>query len=267
MTFAFLSGLIRTGIFSLQLIPTLYAVPVMVLAIACIFASSRLSRFDPDPRYAAWLRFGGLVLSGLAMALALARPPGSALYSGNTLAAALMGLAVYATLLWKARQPAYLYFAFGALFVAYFGVFYFAKDLMQSVERAVAEAAGYDRKLPQAFKSINGLVFSPLLAVLSLYFRRTWGDVKLARHCHYLGVPFAIGACLFSTLEPKAAAICLSGYSLLFALGAGAFSAPRVIYLATASLAGAVISDQPSCTEPLSPIRHSVAQSCHSSSC
>ncbi len=71
LTFAFLSGLIRSGVFMLAVAPTLYAVPAMMLAVACVHAAGRLHRFDPDPKHAAWMKFGGLTLSGLAFALAL----------------------------------------------------------------------------------------------------------------------------------------------------------------------------------------------------
>lgn len=240
LAFATITGLIRTGVFALDLVPTLYAVPVMVLAVACVAAASGLSRFDPDERHQAWLRFAGLVLSGLSIALALARPPAVLpLYSGNTLAAALFGLGLYAALLRKERQPAYLYFGFGALVVAYFGVFYFAKDLMHAVEEAARRRMGYEKKLPEAFRAINGLVFSPLLAGLSIRFRRSWGDARLARHCHYLGVPLSVAACVLSGFEPKAGLICLPGYAVLYAVAVRVFAAPRVIYLATAALAGA----------------------------
>ncbi len=240
LAFAFVSGLIRTGNFALGLAPTLYALPVMTAALACAGTSARLDRFDSDAKRKTWIRFAGLVLSGLAFAAALARPPGpSALYSGNTLATALIGLLLYAALLRAERLPPYLYFSFGALLVAYFGAFYFAKDLMHAVEEAVRKAAGYEKKLPEPFRAINGLVFSPLLAGLSIYFRRVWNDDRLARHCHYLGVPFSIAVCIFSGFEPKAGLICLSGYAVLYAIAARVFSEPRVIYLAAAATAGA----------------------------
>jgi hypothetical protein len=111
---------------------------------------------------------------------------------------------------------------------------------MRLVEEAVRRALGYQDRLPLAFAAVGGLVLSPLLAGLSILFRRYWGDARLARHCHYLGVPFAVGACLLSAFEPRAAVICLSGYAALFALAVAVFAAPEVIYLATATLAGAV---------------------------
>jgi hypothetical protein len=239
LTFALVTGLVRTGVFALGLTPTLYAVPVMVLAVGCVHAAGRVDRFDHDPRHEAWLRFAGLSLSGLGFALALARPEG-AVYSGSTLAAALMGLGLYSVRLRRERHPSYIYFAFGALFVAYFGAFYFTRDLIASVEHAARQALGYSHKLPLAFKAINGLVLSPVLAAFALYFRRSWSDERLSRHCHYLGVPFAIGACIWSGFEAKAAVIVLSGYALLFAAAVPIFAAPAVLYLATAALAGAV---------------------------
>ena len=100
------------------------------------------------------------------------------------------------TLLRSERRPAYLYIAFGALVVSYFGAFYFAKDFMHAVEQAASRELGY-KKLPAPFKAINGLVFSPILAALSIYFRKVWRDERLARHCHYLGVPFDLSRVIF----------------------------------------------------------------------
>ena len=243
LAFAFLTGLVRTGVFALELIPTFYAIPAMLTAVACVRTSRAMALFDPDPQRIAWMRFAGLLVSGLAFALALARPPEpSALVSGNTFFAAIFGLALYMGLLWKERVPAYLYFAFGAMFLAYFGAFYFVRDLAKVVEEAVKSGLGYGekQKLPQAFKAINGLVFNPILAALSLFFIRKWDDKRLARHCHYIGVPFSIAACLFSGFEPKAALICLSGYAVLYTVAVWLFTTPWLIYLATAACAGAV---------------------------
>lgn len=235
--FTFLTGVIRTGVFSLEPHPTLYALPVMAVALASVHTARRLGRFDPEPKRAAWLLFGGLVLSGVAFALALARPAGP-IYSGNTLATALIGLILYALLLWWERHPSYLYLAFGALFLAYFGTYDFTKDLIQVVEQAASHALGY-AKLPAPFRAINGLVFNSVLAMLSVYFRRRWNDPRLALHCHYLGLPLSIAACVFSAFEPKAALICMFGYAAFYTWAAWFFEAPKVIYLATAALTGA----------------------------
>jgi tetratricopeptide (TPR) repeat protein len=245
LTFAFLTGLFRTGVFGMELTPALYAVPVMLTGAACVHTARRLVRFDPDPRREAWMRFGGLVLSGLAFAMAMARPPGPApLFSANTLATSLIGLILYAVMLWTLREPAYLYFGFGALVLASLGGRSLAHDLgfglLRALEEMVRRALGYDRELPLPFLSIIGLVFSPVLAALSIFFRRVWRDDRLARHCHYLGVPFSVGACVLSGFEPKAAVICLSGYAVLYALAVRVFAAPQVTYLSTAALAGAV---------------------------
>src|SRR5205823_6315485 len=188
------------------------------------------------------MRFGGFVLSALALAMALARPPGpSALHSGNTLATALLGLALYASALRAYRQPAYLYFAFGALFLGYFGAFYFMVDLVRSVEEAARQALGYRQKLPFPFKALNGLAFNVVLGLLALHFSKRWKDERLARHCHYLGVPFSIAACLLSTLETKAAVLCLSSYAVLYAAAVPIFHQPLLIYLACSMLAGALL--------------------------
>ena len=73
--FAFLACTIRIGAYAMRLEPALYAVPVMLGAIAAVNASRRLAPYDPDSRRLALIRFGGYVLSGLGFALALS-PPG-----------------------------------------------------------------------------------------------------------------------------------------------------------------------------------------------
>ena len=237
--FAFLAGVLRTGAVVLQLPPALYAIPAMLLAIAGVSTARAIGPLEKDRRRPLMFQQGGLVFSALAFALALARPPGvSALFSGNTLAVAVLGLALYATSLRATRLPAYLYAGFAALFLAYFGAFYFAKDLVHSVEEAARRAMGYDRPLPAAFKAINGLLFSVGLAGLARFFARRWSDDRLSRHCHYIGLPMSIAACVFSGLEPMAALICLGGYAILYAIGARLYSEPRLIYLACAAMAG-----------------------------
>ncbi|MFO0907289.1 MAG: hypothetical protein U0794_02825 [Isosphaeraceae bacterium] len=241
LSFAYLTGIIRTGGFILHLPPYLYAMPTMFGAVAGVVTATNLARFDKSSRRATWLRFAGLTLAGLGLALALAQPPvRSALASGNTLAAALVALALFTSLLVRERHPAFLYVAFGTLVIVYFGAFYFVRDLVHAMEEVARQALGYSRPLPQAFKAINGLVFNVVLAVLALVFRRVWDDRRLARHCHYLGLPVSIACCLLSMIEPKAAAICLPGYAILYAIGVAVFRQPRLIYLAAAALAGGI---------------------------
>ncbi|WP_074317585.1 tetratricopeptide repeat protein [Singulisphaera sp. GP187] len=243
LTFAFLSGLLRTAAaIKPELHPCLFAVPVMLTAIAFVHTAYHQVRYEKDRRRILLMRFGGLILSALAFALALSRPPGlSALYSGNILATALLGLGLYGALLRVYRQPAYLYFAFGSLFLGYFGAFYFMVDLVHSVEEVARQALGYRQKLPFPFKALNGLGFNALLALLAVRFARRWQDERLARHCHYLGIPFAIAACVLSAFEPKAAVLCMSGYTILFTIAIPLFAAPRVVYLACSTLAGALL--------------------------
>lgn len=244
LTFAFLSGLLRTAaVMKPSLHPCLFAVPLMLTAISIVHTAYSQARVEKDRRRILLMRFGGLILSALAFSLALSRPPEvSALYSGNIVATALLGLALYGGLLQVERQPAYLYFAFGALFLGYFGVFYFVVDLVHAVEDLARQALGYRQKLPFPFKALNGLVFNGLLALLALRFSRRWNDERLARHCHYLGVPFSIAACLLSAFEPKAAVLCMSGYAILYAIAIPLFREPRVVYLACSALAGALLS-------------------------
>ena len=77
------------------------------------------------------------------------------------------------------------------------------------------------------------------LAWLSLWFVKHWDDRRLARHCHYIGLPLSIAACVWSGFEPLAALICLSGYAILYLLAIWVFAAPWVTYLAAAAVAGA----------------------------
>src|SRR5207245_935774 len=117
----------------------------------------------------------GQVLAAVAFALALSRPPEpSALFSGNTLATALLGLALFATSLGVYRRPAYLYCAFAALFVAYFGAGYFIGDVVAAIEDTARRALGYEHQLPTPFKSLNAIVFNLILALLALQFARRW---------------------------------------------------------------------------------------------
>ena len=238
--FAFLSGVARTGAAVLHLNAPLYAIPALLASVAAVSTARAIAPIEKDRRLVLLFQQGGLTLSALAFALALARPPGpSALFSGNTLAVAVLGLALYATSLRATRQPAFLYAGFGALVVAYFGAFYFASDLVHSVEEAARRAMGYDRKLPLPFKAINGLAFNVGLAWLSGFFRRKWSDDRLARHCHAIGLPLSVAACVLSGFEPKAAVICLGGYAVLYAVAARIFAEPRLIYLACSATAGA----------------------------
>ena len=240
LAFAYLSGVLRTGAAVLQLAPSLYAIPAILAAIAGVSTARAIEPIEKVRKHVLLFLQGGLVLSSLAFALALARPlEASALHSGDTLAVAVLGLALYATSLRATRKPVYLYCGFAALFLAYFGAFDFAKDLVRSVEEAARQAMGYDRPLPAPFRAINGLAFNAGLALLSRFFAREWSDDRLAWHCHAIGLPLSVAACVFSGFEPKAALICMGGYAALYAAGTRMFAEPRLIYLACAASAGA----------------------------
>ncbi|HEV3122895.1 MAG TPA: tetratricopeptide repeat protein, partial [Isosphaeraceae bacterium] len=243
LTYAFLFFAYRSGVFVLRLIPRvppLMAIPTMFAGMAAVRTARTLPRFDKDPRRILMLRLGGIVLAGLAFALALARSPApNALLSGNTLATAVLGFCLFATLMWLERQPQYLYLSFGALVVAYFGGYYFLRDLMEQVMLLLGHALGYRGRLPEPFKAINAIVFNLGLVWLWLFFRRRHEE-RLARHCHYIGLPLSIVACLISSLEPKAAVICMSAYVVLYALGTWFFAQPMLLYLCCAAAAGAV---------------------------
>ncbi|MDR3637438.1 MAG: tetratricopeptide repeat protein [Isosphaeraceae bacterium] len=241
LSLAFLSGAIRTGVYVLRPVaPCLFAVPVMLLAMACVHTAHHLGRFEKDVRHPRLLRFGGTLLAILAFALALSRPPGaSVLLSGNTLGTAVLGLVLFATMLRAYRQPAFLYLGFASLFVGYFGAYDFLVELLRAVEEVVSNALGYRHKLPLPFKSLNGLVFNTVLAGLSLAFANRWRDLRLARHCHWLGLPLSVAACILSGFEPKAGVLCLSGYTILYTCAAPLFCEPRLLYPACAAFIGA----------------------------
>ena len=124
--FALVACLVRTGGYALRLEPALYAVPLMVVALAAVHAARRLAPDEPDARRLALLRFGGYVLSGLAFALDFSQPPASsAVFSANTLAVSILGLALYASSLSIERHPAFLYMAIGAIVAGRVGAQYF----------------------------------------------------------------------------------------------------------------------------------------------
>ena len=78
-----------------------------------------------------------------------------------------------------------------------------------------------------------------MLAALAVWFTRGWKDRRLARHCHYLGLPLSLAACAWSTFEPRAACICLSAYAILYLLAVWLFAAPQITYLGVAAITGA----------------------------
>jgi tetratricopeptide (TPR) repeat protein len=239
--FAGLACLIRIGVHVLNLEPAYYGVPVMLAAIACVRTARKLAPYEPDAQRIALIELGGYALSGLAFALSLSSPPiHSAVFSGNTIVVSLLGFSLYVVSLREKRHPVFLYLAIGAIVAARVGAHYFLADRIRMVIEFVRQALGYQDALPWAFLSILGLVVNPVLALLSVWFSRAWKDDRLAKHCHYIGVPLAIAACIFSGLEPLAGAICLSGYAILFALAVGIFAAPAVTFLTIFALTGAV---------------------------
>ena len=212
----------------------------MFIALACVHGARWLSAYEPDARQLALMRLGGHVLAGLAFAMALTRPPEpSALFSGNTLATALLGLLLFGGSLRAERLPAYLYLSFAAVFLGYFGAYYFVRDLLLPIEGPARHALIWVGRLPGPYRAINGLAFNLFLGMLALGLSRRWKNERLASHCHYLGLPFSLAACAYSGFEPRAAVICLSGYAVLDLLATRVFAEPRVQYLAIGSLAAA----------------------------
>ena len=63
--------------------------------------------------------------------------------------------------------------------LCYFGSYDFLRDLISSIETSAAAALGYNKKLPLAYRAINGLVFNSLLIILARYFKNIWQDKRL----------------------------------------------------------------------------------------
>ena len=238
--FALFSCLIRAGAYVLRLDAALYALPAMLGAISVVVACRRLAPFEPDKKRLALYELGGYSLSALAFALAFSSHYGtSASFSANIVAVSALGVALYSVALWNNRHPAFLYFALGSYLSIRVGLWYFVAERFHALEAAVALALGYSEQLPLPYRSIIAVLVNLVLAALAIWFLRGWKDTRLARHCHYLGLPLSLAACAWSTFEPQAACICLGAYAILYLLGVWVFAAPQVTYLGVAALAGA----------------------------
>ncbi len=242
LAFYFACAIGRVGGYVLHLTPTLFSLPAMLAAWAAVRVSEGLADAGHPQRPVALVRLSGYALSALAFALGMARPEvNDAIYSGNTLATALVGLALYARALMKERRPAYLYAGFAALFLAYFGTHTFIKEHLLPVESRVGHFLGYSGKLPLPFRSLNGLVFNAVLAGLAVAFARRWKDERMVWHCHAIGLPLSVAACLLSGFEPLAAVLTMGAYTIAYGLATWLFAAPPLGYLACAAFAGSAI--------------------------
>ncbi len=237
--FALLSCLFRAGAYAMRLEPALYSVPAMFGAISLVLAARRLAALEPDTQRLAILRLGGFSLSALAFALALSRSHlPSVLNGGNMLVTGLLGAALYIAELRRVRQPAFLYLTLGASLMAGMGLVYCVRLRFHFIENALCWLLGYPEHLPRPFFAILGIAINVVLAWWSLWFVRRWNDQSLARHCHYLGLPISIAACVWSGLEPLAGCICLAGYAIMYLAGVWFFSAPWLVYLGVAGVCG-----------------------------
>jgi hypothetical protein len=243
LTFAFLWTSVRLGAYLLRLPANLYAVPVMLAASAALRAADALRAAGPAPdraRVATLLRSAGLGLSALAVALALGRPPSPPWTdAANLVVTALLGMALYADRLRRERQPAYLYAAFAALALTVFATRELFGAQVAALELLAGRWLGYAGPLPQAFRALNGLALNALLIVAAVVLERRLASPRLAWHCHAIGLPLAVGACLFATAEPLAGLVTMSGYAVLYAIAARLFHAPALLYLVCAAGAGA----------------------------
>ncbi len=243
LAFSYLCAVGRLGGYVLGMPSTLYALPTMLAAFAAVRVAEGLGAPGRSDRSAATLRLAGYGLSALAFALGMARPEASsALIVGNTLATATVGLALYGRALWSERRPAFLYAGFAALFLANFAAIDLASDFLATLEGRIGQSLGYGRKLPPPFRALNGLALNGFLAGLAVVFARRWGDDRLARHCHRIGLPMSVAACVLSGFDPLAAVLTMGGYAVAYGVATWLFAEPRVAYLACAAFAGASVA-------------------------
>ena len=238
--FALFSCLCRAGAYVLRLDHAFYALPAMLGAISVVLATRRVAPFEPDKKRLALIELGGYSISGLAFALAFSSPYAtSALFSANIVAVACLGIALYSVALWNDRHPSFLYLTLAAYLAARMGLWFFIAERFHALEHSVALLLGYRGLLPLPFRALIAVLLNLVLASLAIWFARGWKDRRLARHCHFLGLPLSVVACAWSTFEPLAGCICLSAYAILYLLGVLVFSSPRLTYLGVFALAGA----------------------------
>ena len=240
--FALVACLVRTGGYALRLDG-----PALRTAGHAgrdrVRARGAAARWPMSPTPSASPCFGSevMALSGLAFALVLASPPvASPVYFANTLAVSIVGLRPLCRRASHRSPPG----------VSVPGLRRGRRrtprrsttswpDACTRSKRWSGNFSDYPDRLPTPFRAILGLVPNIALAGLSLWFVRHWDDRRLARHCHYIGLPLSIAACIWSGFEPLAAVICLSAYAILYVLAVWIFAVPWLTYLAAAALAGA----------------------------
>ena len=210
--FALVACLVRTGAYALRLDAPLYGLPVMLVAIACVHTARRLvgrRTRHPAPRLASIRR---LRTVGAGFRPGSGQPAGrfAGLLCEHAWRSRILGLGLYVASLRIDRHPAFLYLAFGAVVAGRLGAHYFLAGRLHVIEEAVRQLLGYPHHLPIPFRAILGVIPNAALAGLSLWFVKHWDDRRLARHCHYIGLPLSIAACIWSGFEPLAAVICLS---------------------------------------------------------
>jgi tetratricopeptide (TPR) repeat protein len=243
LSFAMLASVLRIGAYELKLEPAYFAVPLMFAAGACVLLSGRLRamKLHSKGSYLGRLGLIGFSLSAPAFALALGRPSGDLrAFDGNTLAVAVLGVAMYGASLRDGRHPAYLYLSLAAFALASVAFLDVVIGPERPLEIYLGRLLGYPGKPPFAFRSIPMIGFNAVLAGLVAWFSKRWNDDRLAWHCHAIGLPVSIAACVLSGFEPKAAVICLTSYTALYLIAARVYQAPRLTYLAIAVLTGAV---------------------------
>ena len=208
--FALFSCLIRAGAYVMRLEAAYYALPAMFGAISVVLAARRLAPFEPDKKRVALIELGGYALSGLAFALAFLSPyTSSASFSANLVAVAWLGIALYSVALWNDRHPSFLYLTLAGYLAVRLGLWYFVAERFHALEHTVALALGYSGHLPRPFRSIVAVPVNLVLAGLAIWFVKGWKDRRLARHCHYLGLPLSVAACAMehaSNRGPRASA-------------------------------------------------------------
>ena len=225
----------------------------MFIALACVHGARWLSAYEPDARQLALMRLGGHVLAGLAFAMALARPPDPSCYSAATRWQRPCSVCSCLEARLRAeRLPAYIYLIFVALFLGYFGAYYFVRDLLLPIE-GPARRRSVGRWLPGPYRAINGLVLNLFLGFwpCCCVGGRMSGWPAIAT---IWALPFSVAACATAASSRSRGDLPLS-YTLLYLLATRVFASPRVQYLAIARCPRPLTSVQPSCRQSPSASR------------
>ena len=213
---------------------------------AAVRVSHGLRSSGRGDRAVASLQLAGFAASALAFALGLARPRGpDTLFSGNTLAAAVLGLVLYgrARLRETGSPPTSTPPRSPPCLLAYFSAHLFIKDLLQTVEGTLSMGcSGTAGDSPSRSRRSTGWCSTASWRPCRCSSSRRWNDARLvSRHCHYIGLPLAVAACVLSAFEPLAGVLVMGGYAAGFGVATWVYANPALEYLACLSLGGSLV--------------------------